>query len=85
MGFSVVGNMAKGEVATQVSSLSIRLSAVFTVLGIGMLYLYIAVSAVPETVKILWAGGLSIVLAVIFLIVWTLSVDLIRQRDGRSF
>jgi len=50
-----------------------------------MLYLYIAVSAVPETVKILWAGVLSIVLAVIFLIVWTLSVDLIRQRDGRSF
>lgn len=69
-----------GKVA-QVSEMSVFLTGIFTVVGVGLLYLYIAISDAPNDIKVLWASGLSLGLAFIFLIVWTMARDMFRPRE----
>ncbi|OGS42072.1 MAG: hypothetical protein A3K67_00640 [Euryarchaeota archaeon RBG_16_62_10] len=64
--------------------MSIQLAGAFAVVGVGLLYLYIAVSEVSDQTKILQAGGLSIVVAFVFLIVWALARDYVPQPETRS-
>lgn len=64
--------------------MSIQLSAVFAMVGVALLYLYIVVSEVPETMKILWSSGLSIGVAFSFLIMWTIARDAEREREREA-
>jgi hypothetical protein len=73
--------MVDSGLAAQASKMSIQLAGVFTVLGTALLYLYIAISDASNQTKVLWASVLSLVLAVIFLIVWTLAKDIGKQRE----
>lgn len=70
--------------AARISKLSIQLSAVFAMVGVALLYLYIVVSEVPETMKILWSSGLSIGVAFSFLIMWTIARDAEREREREA-
>ena len=49
--------------------------------GIGLLYLYILMSSAPGTVKVLWASGLSIAVALTFLVIWTIARDIMKEND----
>lgn len=73
--------MVDTQTASQVSRLSIVLMAVFGVVGIGLLYLYIAIAEVSDEVKLLWASGLSIVVAFLFAIMWTMARDAEKQAE----
>lgn len=63
------------------SKLSIQLSGVFAVVGIGLMYLYIGISDAADTTKVLWASTLSLAVAFIFLVIWTISRDTIRSFE----
>lgn len=76
--------MVEKETAAQLSKMSIQMAGVFAVIGVGLMYLYIAIAEVPETTKILWASGLSLGVAFTFLIIWTFARDLVRQRDSQK-
>ncbi len=76
--------MVEKETAVQVSKMSIQMSGVFAVVGVARMYLYIAIAEVPDTTKVLWASGLSLGVAVTFLIMWTFSRDLAKQRDSQK-
>jgi len=76
--------MVEKETAAQLSKMSIQMAGVFTVIGVGLMYLYIAIAEVPDTTKILWASGLSLGVAFVFLIIWTFARDLVRQRDSQK-
>jgi len=69
------------ETAVQVSKISIQLSAAFAVIGVGLLYLAIAISDAPLETKILWASALSMGVALAFAIVWTMARDSLRARE----
>lgn len=73
--------MVESATVGQVSKMSILLTTVFTVVGIGLLYLYIAISEVPNETKVLWASGLSLGIAFACLVIWTLTRDFVKQRD----
>lgn len=73
--------MVEPGTVAEVSNLSIRFSAVFAIIGIGLLYLYIAISDVSSQVKVLWASGLSIAVAAVFLVIWTIARDVLRDRE----
>lgn len=73
--------MVDSGIAAQASKMSIQLTGAFTVLGTGLLYLYIAISDVDNQTKVLWASVLSLVLAVIFLIIWSLAKDLAKPKE----
>jgi len=73
--------MVEMETAVQVSKLSIQLSAAFAVIGVGLLYLAIAISDAPLETKILWASALSMGVALAFAIVWTMARDSLRARE----
>lgn len=73
--------MIESSNVAQMSRLSIQLSVIFAVIGVGLLYLYIAISSVPDTTKILWASGLSIGVAFTFLVVWTIARDIMKESD----
>lgn len=73
--------MVEMETATQACKLSIRLSAMFAVVGVGLLYLAIAVSNAAFETKILWASALSMGVAFAFAIVWTMARDSIRAKE----
>lgn len=73
--------MVEVETATQVCRLSIQISAAFAVIGVGLLYLAIAISSTSLEMKILWASGLSMGVAAAFAIVWTMARDSIRARE----
>jgi hypothetical protein len=73
--------MVESATAVQVSKMSIQMAGVFTVLGIGLLYVYIAMADVSNGTKLLWASGLSLGMAFAFLIIWSLARDAIRQRE----
>jgi membrane protein CcdC involved in cytochrome C biogenesis len=73
--------MVEVQTATEVSKISIQLSAAFAIIGIGLLYLAIVISDASETVKVLWASGLSLAVAFIFLVIWTMARDAIRVHD----
>jgi len=66
---------------SEVSKLSIQLSGVFAVVGIGLMYLYIGISDAADTTKVLWASTLSLAVAFIFLVIWTISRDTIRSYE----
>ena len=73
--------MVEKETAAQVSKLSIQMTGIFAVVGVGLMYLYIAIAEVPDTTKVLWASGLSIGMAVTFLITWNLARDFAGPRE----
>jgi membrane protein CcdC involved in cytochrome C biogenesis len=64
-----------------ISKLSIWLSGAFAVLSIGLLYLYIAMTDASASQKVLWAAGLSIAVAFIFLVSWTMARDVVREKE----
>ena len=66
---------------SEIAKISIRFSAAFAVLGIALTYLYIGLTDASNPMKVLWAAGLSLGVAVAFLIMWTMSRDIIRDRD----
>ena len=73
--------MVEGETATMASRMAIQLSMVFAILGIGLLYFAIAISSADEITKIIWASALSLTVATVFSIVWTMALDSARQQD----
>jgi hypothetical protein len=73
--------MVESGTVAEVSKVSILLTTVFTVVGIGLLYLYIAISEVTNVTKVLWASGLSLGIAFSCLIIWTLTRDFVKQRE----
>jgi len=73
--------MVEVETASQVCRLSIQLSAAFAVIGVGLLYLAIAISDASLEMKILWASALSMGVAVAFAVVWTMARDSIRAKE----
>lgn len=73
--------MVESGTAAQVAKMSIQLTGVFTVAGTALLYLYIAISGASNQTKVLWASGLTLCLAFIFLIVWTLARDWTNPRE----
>jgi hypothetical protein len=73
--------MTESDTAAQISKVAIQLSTAFAVVGIGLLYLYILISPAPDTVKVLWASGLSIAVALTFLIIWTIARDVMKESD----
>lgn len=70
--------------AAEISKIAIQLSAAFAVVGIGLLYIYILISTAPETTKVLWASGLSIAVALTFLVIWTIARDVMKESDRLS-
>jgi hypothetical protein len=75
--------MVESGTVAEVSRMSIMFAAVFTVVGIGLLYLYIAIADVSNETKILLASGLSLGVAVTALIIWTLSKDFGKSREAQ--
>jgi membrane protein CcdC involved in cytochrome C biogenesis len=73
--------MVEARTIAEVSNISIRFSAAFAIIGIGLLYLYIAISDVSSQIKVLWASGLSIAVAAVFLVIWTIARDVLRERE----
>jgi len=76
--------MVEPEAMSQLSKMSIQMGGVFAVIGIGLLYLYIAISDVSSTTKVLWASGLSLGVAVVFMSIWAIARDAARQREGQG-
>lgn len=64
-----------------ISKLSIWISGAFAVISIGLMYLYIAMTDASASQKILWAAGLSIAVAFVFLISWTVARDVLREKE----
>lgn len=64
-----------------ISKLSIWLSGAFAVISIGLLYLYIALTDASMSQKVLWAAGLSIAVAFVFLISWSVARDILREKE----
>ena len=73
--------MADSGVSAQIAKMSIQLTGVFTLIGTGLLYVFIAISEVSNQTKVLWASGLTLSLAFIFLVVWTLARDWTKPRE----
>jgi uncharacterized membrane protein len=73
--------MAGVGTAVQVSKMSMIFSAAFAVMGIGLLYLAIMISDASDETKVLWASGLSLGVAFVFLMVWTMAKDSIRTYE----
>lgn len=67
--------MVQTETISEVTKISIRLSAVAAVLGIGLLYVYIAVTDASVETKVLWASVLSLGVALVSIIIWTMARD----------
>jgi uncharacterized membrane protein YhaH (DUF805 family) len=73
--------MVEVQTANEVSRLSIQLSAIFSVIGVALLYVAIAISDASMTMKIIWASGLSLTVAFVFLIIWTMARDTMRAME----
>lgn len=61
--------------------LSARLVQLFTAIGIGLLYLYIALSDATAASKVFWLSLLSIGVALLFLIVYWATRDVLRTEQ----
>ena len=61
--------------------MSMIFSAIFAVIGVGLLYLAIGISSATTETKVIWASGLSLAVAFVFLIVWTMAKDSIRTYE----
>jgi hypothetical protein len=66
---------------SEIARITIRLSAAFAVLGVALTYLYIILTDASNPMKVLWSAALSLGVAVVFLIMWTMSRDVIRDRE----
>ncbi len=66
---------------SEIAKISIRLSAAFAIMGVGLTYLYIILTDASNPMKVLWSAALSLGVAVAFLIMWTMSRDIIRDRE----
>lgn len=64
-----------------ISKMSIWLSGIFAIVSIGLLYLYIAMTDASAPQKVLWAAGLSIAVAFVFLISWSVARDILREKE----
>ncbi|HIH01136.1 TPA: hypothetical protein HA259_03520 [Thermoplasmata archaeon] len=73
--------MVETRTVSEITSISIRLSAVFAVIGIGLMYLYIAVTDASMPTKVLWSSTLSLGVAFTFLVIWSIARDSLRQRE----
>jgi len=73
--------MVEVQTANEVSKLSIQLSAVFSVVGVALLYVAIMISDASATMKIIWASGLSLTVAFVFLLIWTMARDTMRAVE----
>ena len=73
--------MIEAETAYQISGMSIRLSGLFAVVGIALMYVYIGVADASVPVKLLWASALSLAVAFTFLVIWTLARDVLREKE----
>jgi len=76
--------MVEKETAAQVSGMSIQMAGIFAVIGVGLMYIYIAIADVPDTTKVLWASGLSLGVAFTFLMIWVLARDSVKQRESQK-
>jgi hypothetical protein len=77
--------MVEVGTVSEVSKVSIRLSAAFSVIGVALLYLYIAVTDASLPTKVLWSATLSLGVAMVFIVVWTIARDVVRnyEREAR--
>ena len=73
--------MVEKETLTGVSKMAIQMAGIFTVIGVGLMYLYILISEVPDTTKVLWGSALSLGVAFTFLFIWVFARDSVRQRE----
>jgi membrane protein CcdC involved in cytochrome C biogenesis len=73
--------MAGVGTAAQVSKMSMMFSAAFAVIGIGLLYLAIMISDASDETKVIWASGLSLAVAFVFLLVWSMAKDSIKTYE----
>ncbi len=73
--------MVEVGTVSEISKIAVRLSAAFSVIGIGLLYLYIAVTDASLPTKVLWSATLSLGVAMIFVITWTIARDVIRNYE----
>jgi hypothetical protein len=64
-----------------ISKLSIWLSGAFAVVSIALLYMYIMMTEASAPQKVLWSAGLSIVVAFVFLVSWTVARDVVREKE----
>ena len=67
--------MVQTETMGEVTKISIRLSAAAAVLGIGLLYVYIALTDASVETKVLWSSVLSLGVALVSIIIWTMARD----------
>lgn len=73
--------MVEEAAVESVTKLSLRLSAAFAVFGVGLVYLFIGIADVSIETKILWAAALSLGVALGFLLIWTMAMDMIRDQE----
>jgi len=73
--------MVEQSTVAGLSQLSIWMSGAFAVFSIGLLYLYIAITDASGPQKVLWAAGLSMAVAFVFLVSWTLARDVVRAKE----
>ncbi len=76
--------MVETQTARTISKAAIVLASSFAVLGVGLLYLYIVISTASDGTKVLWASGLSIVVAFLLALVWTMARDSERQAEREA-
>ncbi|UCE91219.1 MAG: hypothetical protein JSV90_07330 [Methanobacteriota archaeon] len=72
--------MVEAGTVAELSRVSIRISAVFAVIGVGLLYLYIGVSDAATPIKVLWSAALSLGVAIVFLVAWTMARDALKTH-----
>ena len=76
--------MVEVGTVSEITKLSIRLSAAFTVIGIGLLYVYIAVTDAATPTKVLWSAALSLGVAIVFLVTWSIARDVIKDHEREA-
>ncbi len=69
---------------SELSKVSIRISAAFAIIGVGLLYLYIGVTDASTPVKVLWSAALSLAVAIVFLVAWTMARDALRTHEREA-
>jgi len=73
--------MVEVGTVSEISKVAVRLSAAFSVIGIGFLYLYIVVTDASMPTKVLWSATLSLGVAMIFVVTWTIARDVVRNYE----
>ena len=73
--------MVESETMREISKVSIRFSAAFAVISVGLMYVYIGVTDASLSTKVLWSSALSMGVAIAFIITWTIARDAVRQCE----